>query len=350
VTGIPAAAGTAAIDGTGNELNNVITGNGADNVLDGGAGVDTMSGGLGNDTYIVDTVGDKATESSAIGGADLVQSSITFTLGSNVESLSLTGAAAINGTGNSLNNSIIGNDAKNVLNGGHGADSMTGGLGNDTYIVDNAGDVVTESGPSGGTDLVKATVSFTLGDNVENLTLGVGAVTGTGNALANIITGNAAANILTGGDGSDTLDGRDGADTLYGGTWKDTLKGGTGDDWLYGGLGNDSLNGGAGQDHFVFDTALNASGNVDGFVDFNVADDTMELSQAIFAAAGPTGTLAANAFYTGTAANTADDRIIYDSANGNIYYDADGTGAGAQVLFAHVTAGLVLSEADFHIF
>jgi Ca2+-binding RTX toxin-like protein len=107
------------------------------------------------------------------------------------------------------------------------------------------------------------------------------------------------------------------------------------------------MNGGAGADQFVFDTALDGLGNVDRIADFSVADDTILLDQSIFSAIASTGTLDASAFRAGTAAQDADDRVIYDSASGRIYYDADGSGAGAQVLFAQVTAGLALTNADF---
>jgi Ca2+-binding RTX toxin-like protein/subtilisin-like proprotein convertase family protein len=208
--------GAAAINGTGNTLNNVLTGNTAANVLNGGTGADSMIGGTGNDTYVVDNAGDVVTEASTLATEiDTVQSGITYTLGANVENLTLTGAAAINGTGNTLNNVLTGNTAANVLNGGAGADSMIGGTGNDTYVVDNAGDVVTESSTLvTEIDTVQSGISYTLGANVENLTLtGAAAINGTGNALNNIITGNAAANTLNGGIGADTLIGGTGNDT-----------------------------------------------------------------------------------------------------------------------------------------
>ena len=115
--------------------------------LDGGAGPDQMYGGGGNDTYIVDNIGDRAFENANgvdTGGVDIVLASATFTLGSFVENLTLTGTAAINGTGNSLANVLHGNTAANILNGGSGADKMYGGAGDDTYVVDNAGDLVAE--------------------------------------------------------------------------------------------------------------------------------------------------------------------------------------------------------------
>jgi len=222
--------GTAAINGTGNSLNNIITGNSGNNILTGGAGVDTLIGGLGNDTYVVDSTTDIITEASSA-GTDTVQTSVIYTLGANLENLTLTGTTAINGTGNSLNNLLNGNSANNnltggagddTLNGGAGIDTLVGGTGNDTYIVDSTTDVITENA-SEGTDLVQSSVTYTLGNNLENLTLtGTTSINGTGNSLNNIITGNSGNNSLRGGAGDDTMDGGAGTDTLVGSTGNDT--------------------------------------------------------------------------------------------------------------------------------
>jgi Ca2+-binding RTX toxin-like protein len=212
--------GTGAINGTGNSLNNVLTGNSAANVLTGGAGNDTYYAGVG------DTMVEAANE-----GTDLVYSTISWTLGANLENLTLFGTGAINGTGNSLNNVLTGNSAANVL---------TGGAGSDTYVV-GAGDTVVEAANEG-TDLVQSSVSWTLGANLERLTLtGTAAIDGTGNSLSNVLTGNSAANVLTGGVGNDTLAGGLGNDTyrINRGEGQDTIAendgtGGNSDVLLYG--------------------------------------------------------------------------------------------------------------------
>jgi len=240
-----------------------------DDLLDGGLGSDAMAGGAGNDTYIVDSTGDALSE-LANEGLDTVQSSVSWTLGSNFENLTLTGTANLNGSGNTLNNQLIGNAGSNLLQGGAGADTLdgaanalgkidtlAGGSGDDTYIVRNAADVVREYAGDG-TDTVQASVSYTLAANVENLTLTAASnLNGTGNELANRITGN------------------DGANTLLGQAGNDSLLGGTGADTLDGGAGSDVLTGGMGADLFRFAK----SGGQDTITDFNAAQgDLIDLT------------------------------------------------------------------------
>ena len=320
--------GGAKLDGTGNALNNLIVGNSGNNIINGGAGVDTMIGGAGDDTYFVETIGDLVVE-NASAGYDTVYSQINYTLAANVEALELQGALSINGTGNALNNAIKGNSGNNVIDGGAGADLMIGGLGNDTYVVDNAGDYVLED-IGAGLDTVMASISYMLTANVENLTLtGSSAINGFGNSLNNVINGNSANNYLDGGAG------------------QDSLVGGAGSDTLNGGLGNDVLDGGAGADFFVFNTTL-GSGNVDRITAFSVADDTIYLAQSIFNAFGSYGVIAAGAFTTTSATLDANDRIIFNKATGDLFYDADGSGKIAAIQFATLSnvAGN-LSAQDF---
>jgi len=226
----------------------VLNGTSADSILTGGVGKDTLNGGDGNDWlngmadgdkmagnagddwYFVDSSRDSVTELGGE-GTDAVFSAVSYSLGSNVENLALSGTASINGTGNSLNNVLTGNSAGNTLtggagndwlDGGGGVDKMVGGTGDDTYVVDASTETVTERSNEG-TDLVLSSATFTLSSNVENLTLtGQLAINGTGNALNNVLKGNSAVNSLGGGGGNDTLDGMGGADTLTGGAGNDT--------------------------------------------------------------------------------------------------------------------------------
>ncbi len=203
----------AAVSGTGNVLSNSLTGNALGNSLDGGAGVDTLVGGLGNDTYFVDALGDVVIENAGE-GTDLVISSVDHTLAANVEHLVLTGTAG-HGTGNALANRITGNALGNSLDGGAGVDTLVGGLGSDTYFVDSASDLVVENAGEG-TDVVVTSVSgYTLAQNVEQLILSDGVVSGAGNTQANTLTGNASGNSLDGGAGVDTMVGGAGNDTYF---------------------------------------------------------------------------------------------------------------------------------------
>ncbi|MEE1655671.1 calcium-binding protein [Microvirga sp. CF3062] len=317
------------VDVTGNELANHITGSSMSNVLDGGAGQDTLDGGAGDD----------------------------------------------------------------VLYGGLGADLLTGGNGNDSYNVDNAGDVVSEANTSG-TDFVYSKVSYVLSDNVENLSLGGSGQTsfesyeninGTGNALDNWLTGNAGNNHLRGLEGDDRLS--------DGGAGQDTLEGGSGDDMYYiestsstvieaanGGVDTAFLmfqvsdlgavdfsklknverihfsNFASGKyailedgEFFVLDDKVNAKKPTD-LDDFQVKEDTIGLSKSIFSKIAKKGDLKKGAFWTGSKAHDKDDRIVYDKKAGDLYYDADGSGARKAVKFADVDKNLKMAANDFLVF
>lgn len=230
---ILALSGTANINGTGNNGgsritgnagNNTITGGNGTDVLDGGAsGLDTLVGGKGNDTYFVNHIGTTLVELAGE-GTDLVYSTISWTLADNIETLVLSGAADINGTGNDGGVRIVGNTGANIIVGGAGVDSLDGGTagndtligskGDDTYWVNHAGTTLIEKAGEGN-DTVHSTISWTLGDNFETLALdGTANINGTGNALANRLIGNSGANVLNGGGGADTLTGGAGRDTF----------------------------------------------------------------------------------------------------------------------------------------
>lgn len=268
----------------------------------------TLVGGAGNDTY-------------ALGDGYAT-----------IERLTLLGSDNINATGNGLNNQIAGNAGNNTLDGGSGSDSLTGGAGNDTYILGAENDAVTDS--SGAADRIFTTITRSLESyaTIEVLTLqGSGDIDGTGNGLANTLNGNT---------GDNTLNGRAGADII---------SGGTGDDLIIGGTGIDNLTGRAGADTFVFDAALSASTNIDTITDFLVADDTIRLEDAIFTALTGLGTLVATAFVKNTSgqAQDANDRIIYETDTGKLFYDANGSGVEGRTQFALLTINLALTNSDF---
>ncbi|BAY08331.1 DUF4347 domain-containing protein [Calothrix sp. NIES-2098] len=479
--------GTAAIDATGNELNNTIKGNNADNsllagegdnlvyglggndslasgagkdnlqggdgndtltagagndILDGGTGNDSLVGGDGDDTYYIDSASDIVDE-NATTGKDTVYAAVTYSfVGKNLENLILTGTAAIDATGNELNNTIKGNNADNsllagdgdnlvyglggndslssgvgkdslyggdgndtltagagndILDGGTGNDSLVGGDGDDIYYIDSASDIVDENATTG-KDTVYAAITYSfVGKNLENLILtGTAAIDATGNELNNTIKGNNADNSLLAGDGDnlvyglggndslasgvgkDNLQGGDGNDTLSAGAGNDILDGGTGNDSLVGGDGNDSLLGGndndvlvggAGNDYLLSGTGndqlvynLNSAFNsgaigVDTIADFTLNSDKIVLYKNTFTAltsiAG-NGFSVANEFIqvtTDAAAAISSATIVYNSANGKLFYNEngvlDGFGTGAQ--FATFTNSPSLSANDFLI-
>jgi len=338
--------GTGPFNGTGNDLDNIVTGGDGNDTLDGGAGNDTLVGGLGNDTYTVDSVLDVITD-GLDAGTDLVRAGITYVLGANLENLTLTGNQGIGGTGNELNNVITGNGGANslsggagndslvggagndTLTGGDGADTLVGGIGNDTYVVNDLSDTIVETTTgqnNGGTDTVQAVLdTFSLVNvaNVENLSYaGLGNFTGTGNTGANVITGAA---------GNDTLDG---------GAGNDTLVGGAGADRLIGGLGADSLTGGAGNDVFVY-TAAGQSGTTNGtrdvITDFTRGQDLIDVA----------GIIPGNFTFIGTAAFTGVNQLRYAITGGQTVIEGNTSGnTGAEFSIALAT-NTALSATDF---
>ena len=244
---------SSAYEGIGNTEANVLTGNSNDNRLDGGAGADTLIGGFGNDIYVIDSTSDVIVENFDE-GIDTVESSISYTLGSTLENLTLLGSADLSATGNDGDNVIQGNEGGNRIEGGDGADTLSGGAGDDYYVAISSDDSVHEYADEG-IDTVERVfeTNLVLDSNVENLILGAGVSTGNGNGLDNTITGNGENNTLGGWDGNDVLHGLDGDDALFGGDGADTLLGGIGNDYLDGGAGVDLLEGGAGNDVYITD-------------------------------------------------------------------------------------------------
>ena len=315
------AGATDALNLTGNGLVNVLTGNAGRNQLDGKGGADTMIGREGNDVYLVDNAGDTPIEVAGQGN-DTVYTSISYTLAANTDveglaAISFEATNALNLTGNGLANNMIGNDGANQLDGKAGADTMTGRGGNDIYLVDNASDRAFEA-VGGGTDIVYSAVSFVLTDaqEIEGLSTITWELTTainlSGNKLNNYLIGNAGMNVLDGRAGNDTLQGREGADS------------------------------------YAFTTVLGA-GNVDVILGFSAADDMIVLeNNGVFVGLGG-GALNPNAFVVGTAALDADDRIVYNQATGQLFFDADGSGAGAAVQFATLQGAPIIAANDFTV-
>jgi VCBS repeat-containing protein len=210
----------------------------------------TVIGGAGDDLYFVDSTSDVVMENPGEGN-DTVYAIVDYTIGPNIEGLVLfEGAGDINGLGNNLNNVLVGSSGHNVLDGKGGDDAMIGGFGNDTYYVDSTNDLVIENATHHeGTDIVFASVDYTIGPNIERLTLveGAGNINGSGN--------NDDYNTLVGNSGNNTLYGMGGLDRMYGGAGNDTLYGGDGNDVeLDGGTGDDTMIGGAGSDRYYVDS------------------------------------------------------------------------------------------------
>lgn len=344
---------------TGNELANRIYGNAGSDTLNGGAGddmldgkggADIMFGGPGNDTFYVDHVNDQVKESAGEGSADRIYASVNYTLGAGEEVEFLYASAGTVGlvlTGNELANRIVGGAGQDTLNGGGGddtldgkggADIMNGGVGNDTFIVDHVNDQVIESVGEGSADRVFASVNYTLATGAEIEFLYA-------NAGANGLT-------LTGNEFNNRIYGGAGADTLLGGAGNDVLYGGAGNDRMVGGAGIDVLVGQAGNDTFVLQ---HLQIDRDYFNDFNPQDDQIEVSALGFgdptlAIGGLTG-LQFIANDNGLATNGGDGstRFIYNTTNGYLYFDPDGTNPAPRALVAMLTGAPALTINDFNV-
>jgi Tol biopolymer transport system component len=252
-------------------------------------------------------------------------------------------------TGLAGNDKLIGNDGNDTLDGGIGIDTMIGGLGDDLYMINTNGDRVIEKAGQG-IDHVHTPMSDTLGNQVENLTLiGNAAITGTGNGLANTITGNNANNTLNGLAGHDTLIGQGGHDTLNGGVGNDTLNGGAGNDLLTGGISTDSILYSTGT---AFKTADIGMDRINGFVS---GTDQIVLSQTTFAAltsiAGIGFSIASEftTVLTNRAVATSEALIVYNTANGRLFYNENGAeaGLGSGGVFATLTTIPTIKAEDF---
>ncbi|MBT9471397.1 MAG: S8 family serine peptidase [Pseudomonadota bacterium] len=362
---------------TGNAVANILDGHRGDDRLTGGAGDDRLNGGDGQDTAVYAGVRANYSWTLDASGAVIVVDNVTgegsdHLVGvevlqfADVQVVVATGAVVeptpppttpppttpsqptITGTdgadslsGGADNEILLGLCGADTLNGGAGADRLEGGMGGDSYYVDNTGDAVVEAVGEGLDRVYSALSTYTLTDNVENLTLLGSGGSGVGNALNNQIVGNSGANQISGGDGADvvdagagndTLQGEAGADALYGRGGADVIDGGDGNDTLVGSTGGDVLTGGAGADIFDFDTAADSTATApDRILDFTQGADRVDLA-TIDAQAGSTTNeafhLVGQAAFSGglgevryqiyDLAGTADDRtIIQGDTNGD---------------------------------
>jgi Ca2+-binding RTX toxin-like protein len=334
-----------------------LSGGDGEDSLDGGDGDDSLNGGIGDDSLHGGSGHDRIDAGSGNDG-------VTGDLGSD-RLIGGGGADRLDGGGGADN--LAGGSGNDRLTAGVGTDTLSGGSGNDIYEVDSVDDLIVEV-EDRGIDTEVASCSDTLADNIENLVLtGSAALNGTGNAAANVITGSVGANILSGGLGDDDLRGNGGADSLSGGSGADDLAGGSGDDRLYADAGNDILNGGTGSDVLSggrghdrlrggegadsFRLQSRSGTDSDAILDFSSADDTIQLENSVFTALGSTatGALGAGNFVANAsgAAVDANDFIVYETDTGRVFYDADGSGAGAAVVIAVVGTGSALTAADF---
>jgi Ca2+-binding RTX toxin-like protein len=382
------------LGGSGDDL---LDGSSGNDYLDGGIGNDTVTGGPGNDTYFVDATGDVVLEilSGSAGGKDLIVTSVSRTAPANVESLQAAAGVSISLTGNALDNTLLGNDAPNLLaggagrdtlmgqagndtlDGGAGVDRLAGGLGDDLYLVDSRSDVIVELANEGA-DTVRASTSYTLSANIENLILEEGGdFTAGGNALANLLRGNSGSNVLAGGLGKDTLEGglgddvyvlsdsldviidTGGVDTIrspldvilpadienvelvgfndvsaVGNAGNNLLVGNMGSNLLEGGAGIDTLTGGEGGDQFL--VAYNGAGLATDLVtDFVSGTDLLIVDYASLGLSPQalnllsSGGLSSDSFVKGVGVRALDpnDYFLLDTAQSLLMFDPDGSGS-----------------------
>jgi VCBS repeat-containing protein len=312
-----------AADGAGGSVSDVftldvgrnLTGTSQADTLTGTAGNDNISGGAGND--------------SLIGG----EGNDTLNGGANNDTL-------IGGNGD---DNLIGGNGNDLLVGGAGNDTLSGGNGSDTYQVAGTEaqfDVISDGGSSGGVDTLQNTGNTALTLNGFSATNGIDVIDGNNQ----IIIGDAGNNVLNFSNVSLTnvvrIDGGDGNDTIVGSAGADTIAGGA---------GADQLTGGAGTDTFVFNSFADG---IDTITDFTAGSDRFNIAAAGFGGLpvfGSPGLLSPTRFTIGASASSANTRFIYNSVNGALSFDQDGTGSAAQVQIAQLSTGLGLTNSSFII-
>ena len=319
----------------GTSVADTISGLDGHDTLVGNAGNDSLNGGLGNDYYVVGA-GDVLTDA---GGVDTIETAITWHLAAGFENLIATGTAATSHGGNNLNNQITGNAGANWIAGREGDDTLAGGGGNDTFNMSNG------AGASYGNDVIDG------GDGVDTIDFGAAARTA-------IVVDLSVATVSGGGTGGagsvwvtrvENVNGSAFDDQIIGNAAANFLYGFNGNDTLDGGAGNDRLEGAAGNDQYVFSAAGTA--NADTVVGFASGSDRIVLASFDL---GSNGNFAAGdaRFAAGAGFNSgrdASDRIVYNSSTGQLWYDADGSGAGAAQLIATLQGAPALMASDISV-
>jgi Ca2+-binding RTX toxin-like protein len=323
----------------GNAGNDTLVGNSGNDSLDGGSGTDRLDGGLGDDIYVV-TAGDVLVDA---GGTDWVHTSVNWTLAPGFENAIMTGTAAVQIQGNNDSNHVQGNGANNYFNLRAGNDTVVGGGGNDTI------DMSTGGTSSYGQDSIDGGAGIDTVDFAGYARTGVtanlaeGFVWGggdgnTGDASLSSIErfiGGGFNDRITGAGAAEYLDGREGNDTIGGGAGIDTMLGGTGNDV------------------FEFRQAAGAA-NADRVNDFASGVDRLHLDNAVMAALGADGAFASGdaRFWAAAGANAghdANDRVVYNTSTGQLWYDADGSGGGAAQLVATLQVGATVAATDISV-
>lgn len=343
--------------------NDALIGEGGNDTLDGGSGTDWMEGGAGDDLYKIDSAQDVVIEQPG-NGFDTLQTSVSLSspLAADIEALTLIGTA-LTASGNNLDNVITGNSSANTLFAGAGHDVLSGAAGNDR-LYGEAGDDNLRGGDgndtlyggdgndillgNAGSDVLSGSTGYDTASYADSQigavadlatsSVNAGAAAGdsfssvenlTGSDFADTLFGNSTGNVLEGGAGDDHLHGRDGGDAL---------RGGDGNDFLDGGARKDVLTGGAGEDTFYFASMPEAGDTITDLA----AGDHVALSAEGFGIQSVDDF----AFLLTSEPLTEMPAAIYNSATGNLSWDADGSGAGAAVQLATLVGAPMLTHDD----
>lgn len=319
----------------GDEKGNTLWGRDGVDALFGMKGNDVLDGGKGADMLYGDAGSDTATYSGSSLG---VIANLATGTGSGGDAEGDTYNGIENLVGSAFDDQLTGDASANVLRGGSGADDLRGRAGDDALSGGNGDDLLLGGA---GSDMLDGGLGL---DTVSYA--GATAAVTASLAAPSANTGDAAGDLYV---SIENLTGSGQDDRLSGNASENSIIGGGGHDTLNGGDASDRLRGGSGNDAFVFDSALDALSNVDTILDYSTADDRIWLDDAVFTAL-TAGNDPGAAFVIGSAATSAAHRLIYNSVNGSLSYDADGVGGDDAIVFARIGAGQAMTSAEFMIF